>query len=141
MLFTTMFCTKNYMKWQGSLKLFGYTFYTASQSHTDSVKTFFFFFNHIAREHSHLTIRTHFPKVFILHRIEGEEEEAHQEEQQAGVNRSSTAGQRQFAVIVWLQASSISNDMGNVVLLLDPVEKVRHGTFGIDSDILYAMGL
>lgn len=72
-------------------------------------------------------------------RAEEEEKEAHQEEQQAGVDGSSVV--RQCALLVGLQAGSISENMGNVVLLLDPVEKLRHGTFGKDSYILYGMGL
>lgn len=64
------------------------------------------------------------PRSFISERAEGEEKEAHQEEQQAGVDRSSVVGRRQFAVLVGLQASSISHDVGNVVLLLNPMEKV-----------------
>lgn len=52
---------------------------------------------------------------------------------------SSVVGQ--FTVFVGLQASSISSNMGNVVLLMDTVEKMCHGTFGKDGHIFYAMGL
>ena len=76
----------------------------------------------------------------ISDRAEGEEKQAHQEEQQAGVDGSSMVG-GQFALLIGLQAGSVSHDMGNVVLLLDPVEKVWHGAFGKDSYILSAMGL
>lgn len=57
-------------------------------------------------------------------RAEREEKEAHQEEQHAWVVVSSVVGWGQFAVVVGLQTGSVSHDMGNVVLLLDPVEEV-----------------
>lgn len=47
----------------------------------------------------------------------------------------------QFAVGVRLNASCISHYMSYVALLLNPVEKVRHGTFGIDGNIVHAVGL
>lgn len=73
--------------------------------------------------------------------MQGEEKEAHQKEQQAGVDGCNMVALGQSAVLVGLQAGSVSHDVGNVVLLLDPVEKVRHGTFGEDGNIIDAVGL
>lgn len=48
----------------------------------------------------------------------------------------------QIAVVrIRFNASSVSQHMSYVALLLNPVEKVRHGTFGKDSNILDAVGL
>ena len=54
---------------------------------------------------------------------------------------SGVVGRGQFAVLVGLQAASVGHDVGDVALLLDPVEEVRHGTFGEDGYVLDAVGL
>lgn len=54
---------------------------------------------------------------------------------------SSMVALGESAVLVGLQAGSVSHDMGNVVLLLDPVKKVSHGAFGKDGNIIDAVGL
>lgn len=59
----------------------------------------------------------------ILERAEGEEKEAYHYVQQAGVDESSVAAW-QVAVFIGLQASGVGHDMGNIALLLNPMEKV-----------------
>lgn len=73
--------------------------------------------------------------------VQREEQETYQKEQHARVDGSSMVALGQSAVLVGLQAGSVSHDVGNVVLLLDPVEKVRHGAFGKDGNIIDAVGL
>lgn len=86
-------------------------------------------------------IRYTFPRSFILVGAQWQRKEASQKEQQAGVNGSSMVVRGQWAVLVGGQASGIGYDMGNVVLLLNAMEEMWHGTFGKDSHILNAMGL
>lgn len=57
-------------------------------------------------------------------RAEGQEEEAHEGEQQVWVDSPSMARSREFADLIRLQTASISHDVGNVVLLLDSMKKV-----------------
>lgn len=59
----------------------------------------------------------------FLQRAEREENEAYHYVQQAGADESSVAA-RQVAVFIGIQASGVSHDMGNVALLLNPMEKV-----------------
>ena len=93
--------------------------------------------------HSYSNFSTVSPEAVISgsDQVGREEEKAEQEEQQARADGSGVVGWGQSAVVIGLQTGSVSNDMGDVALLLDTVEEVRHGTFGKDGYILYAMGL
>lgn len=44
-------------------------------------------------------------------------------------------------VLVGTDAGRVTHHMGNVVLLVDAMQQVRHGTLGEDRDVLPTMGL